>query len=413
MKKFILVILIPFFFCQCQKEVVVVEPQPQMAPVPNIPPTHPLKQFEGIPVYIYPPAGPGVAEGVYLTEYPSNIPVKYLKLRSLFVGNETKYRITQQWYLKAGTGLRSNCFSIESRMRDLSQDEIYSLFSVRERFATMSKSHFISISFDANNNPTKSLFSDTPCYFNISEEVVGSGRNTIRPYAQTDQYFLRYPYYGEDLYFAANDNSQFREFIISPVEDFELSEVRYSLQSGDGALPIPSFVDEIIVSNRTGQQQSMSASFTRKASETSSFSKTKNISLSLAASVKVSVPIINLDASLSVSRTSSNTWTFGNSETQEDSRTYSFSLVVPPYSNYRATISVAMYEATATYTAVYRGVNSGRTVTLTGKWNGIKAGLITYDIYDFSGNHLAKIQGVPNKELNLAKIKDQTIFSFE
>ncbi len=385
---------------------------------------HPLKQFEGIPVYIYVPAGQnGNTEDLYLGFYQLG-GIKLLSANPLQIGENFKYQIMQQWYLKYGG---FDYFSIESRLKELSLSELAGLYGYSSHTfdnIPSASAYFMGISFENHAQPSGQpsplkQWSATPCYFNITETTTGSGRNRISPTpsmlpsGNNNKYFLRNTYNEQWVPFVANDNSQYREFMISPVEEFELSQISYSLRSGDGALPIPSFVDEVVVSNRSGQAQSMSVNFTRKAVETSTFSKAANISMSIKQSASVSVPVIGVGASLDITNTAGATWTFGESEAKEDSRAYNFTLTVPPYSNYRATISVAMYDATATYTAVYRGVNTGRTVALTGKWTGIKASLITYDIYDFSGNHLAKVQGVPNRKLNLAEIKDQAVLSFE
>ena len=49
-----------------------------------------------------------------------------------------------------------------------------------------------------------------------------------------------------------------------------------------------------------------------------------------------------------------------------------------------------MYKASATYVATYKS-DSGKKITLTGKWNGVKAGKISYEIYK-SGALVSKMQ---------------------
>lgn len=174
---------------------------------------------------------------------------------------------------------------------------------------------------------------------------------------------------------------------VTPVEDFSLKEITYSLSSGDGAVPIPSFMDEYIINNRTGTQQSMNATFSSKATTTSNFSENKGLQIQTGISVKVGIPTI-LEATLNTSITTTASWTYGNSESKEDSRSYNFSIIVPAYSQYRATVTVALYNATTSYKAKYRGNTTGKIIEKAGRWNGVLAGLIIYDIYNVNGTRI-------------------------
>lgn len=189
---------------------------------------------------------------------------------------------------------------------------------------------------------------------------------------------------------------------VQPVEQFSLVEINYTLNSGDGATPMPSFMDEFIINNTTDTQQSMNATFGTKASVTSSFNEQRSIQIQVTHSTNVSIPQI-VNSQISTTTTSASTWSYGNSETKEDSRSYNFPVTVPPHSKYRATVTVAQYKASVSYTAKYKGQTTGIIITQQGKWNGILVGKIMYDIYDITGTRLIQIQGTPSNRIDLRK----------
>lgn len=196
--------------------------------------------------------------------------------------------------------------------------------------------------------------------------------------------YLRAWQYGSSHLRFDQTNNELGNWKICPIETFSLESVSYKLEAGDILKTLPSFVDEITVNNFTPIQQSMTANFSRRASESSSFSKTKGLSLNVSLSSGIGVPIL-AEGKLNVSTTTSSSWTYGKTETQEDGRSYSFPLIVPANSTYKARVTVAMYDATATYLATYKGDTTGKKLILIGKWHGIKAGTITYDIFDKTG----------------------------
>ncbi len=178
---------------------------------------------------------------------------------------------------------------------------------------------------------------------------------------------------------------------IMPVEEFDLQNIDYRLEAEDKTTPIPDFIDEIIFSNSTDIQQSMNVTFNSKATVTSNFSESQGVQLQVATNYSVGIPKI-IDGSISISTTTSASWSYGKSESREDSRSYTFPITVPPHSKYRATVTVAQYKASASYTAKYKGKTTGTIVTKMGKWSGIAVGLITYDIYDITGNRILQFK---------------------
>lgn len=180
---------------------------------------------------------------------------------------------------------------------------------------------------------------------------------------------------------------------IKPVEKFKFSSISYTVEPSDGIKPLPSYVDAVTVSNQSDTQQSMTASFSRKASESSSFLRTEGFSIQESVTINVGIPLFNAQGN--ITSTTSESWQFGQSESKEDNRSYNFSLTVPAHRRYEARISVALYNASATYYVTYKGETSGKLITLKGKWHGIQAGKIDYSIIAENGSILKNFSGVP------------------
>lgn len=167
---------------------------------------------------------------------------------------------------------------------------------------------------------------------------------------------------------------------IRPIEEYTLEDITYSLSPDDKIIPMPDFFEEVEVKNNGDILQTMNVQYSQSATESSKFSKTIGLSLTIGASVSVGVPIL-AGGSLNVSQTTSTTWSYEKAESKGDTRTYNFKLDVPARSTYRAKVMVSIYSASATYTAYYRS-KSGRPLVLSGKWTGLKAGTIRYEIYN-------------------------------
>lgn len=213
-------------------------------------------------------------------------------------------------------------------------------------------------------------------------QITPTGNNNkflITTQMQGTKYLYGMKYNSINILFDGNSPGVLGEWDIIPVESFELENISYRLESDDKTEIIPSFIDEIEVFNGGDIAQSMTASFSRTATETSSFSETKGFSLSVGASFKTGIPTL-AEGQLNVTQTTTSSWTYGKSEAMADTRNYTFNLQVPAKTKYKAKLVVAMYKTSATYVATYKS-NSGKIMTLTGKWSGIKAGKITYDIY--------------------------------
>jgi len=205
----------------------------------------------------------------------------------------------------------------------------------------------------------------------------------------------------------SNSGDPFEEYQyrwkISPAELYDIVDIEYHMEPGDIISEKPNFITTTNVVNGTSIEQSMTATFTEKATESSRFSKTEGVTISFTSGTKVGIPNI-IDSSLEMGVTTSESWSFEESESKEDSRTYTFPVRVPPRTTVTAQASVQMYEADVTYVATFKGRTSGREVVMSGKWQGVKASTINYILREATSNRILKsFSGIPNEIVDLTK----------
>ncbi len=394
---------------------------------------HFLDQFDSLKLRVTIHSPKGIAsfdEDLYLTRAGSIPGAEYY-------GNETGFKMlqkrtgdkahTQHWYLVKVPN-SNGLFILKSAFADLSPESGFALLDTKYGHHSPTsfgfRSNNLHIATASNGKkmfyfPTKTFDEQQPyagC-FQVLSDAYNPANKYIRRVEDSKTYYYHADYGVEQVaYFKENDTSIYRTFRITSVEDFFLQSIHYNLGEGSRAIPIPSFIDEIVVNNATPTQQQMTATFSNKVTEQTTFtrgnSQSVNTSLKLSFSVTTNVPWVNVSGGLEQSASAGATWDYSSGETQsqEDSRQYSFTLVVPGNSSYRATISVARYETQASYTATFRAQISGRTMVETGTWNGINAGLITYDIIDNSTNqHVARIYGTPTEPIDIMKAKGKVL----
>lgn len=161
-----------------------------------------------------------------------------------------------------------------------------------------------------------------------------------------------------------------QEFEIRPCDDFEIIGLEYDNPDTGTALKQPDFITTWFYSNNTSVQQSMTTAFSKKASITSNWSKTTGGTVNVNTTFKTGIPII-AEGKITTSLTSTNSATYGKSETMEDTQTYNFPIVVAPKSSITATATVGRYLINLGYTAKLRGKNTGKLITLRGVWKGV------------------------------------------
>ncbi|MPL73272.1 ETX/MTX2 family pore-forming toxin [Macellibacteroides fermentans] len=229
----------------------------------------------------------------------------------------------------------------------------------------------------------------------IDENSANYSISFISQLLPNDQYLCSKNLTDATIYFKDLTIAEGRErWEITPSDTFRLKSISYLMAEEDLIRSLPSYFDEILIVNQTGVQQSMTASFSKRATESSSFSKTKGLTLTTNGSYSVSIPKI-MDINGGVSNTTTETWQFGESESRDDTRSYSFPVVVLPYKTYRARAVVSLFSASVTYVATFVGIRTNKEIKLEGKWNGVSAGSISFEIYDISNNLLKSFNSIP------------------
>jgi len=160
-----------------------------------------------------------------------------------------------------------------------------------------------------------------------------------------------------------------QEFEIHPVEDFDMVSLELYTDNSSFAVKNPDFYTSVDYNNNTDADYSMTVNYSKKAMNTSTFTRRTNISLSISATLSVRVPIF-VDGKISTSSTTTEEWTYGQTEQREDTRTYDFPIKINPRKRIIATIYVDQFEMNLKYKAVYRGKITGKYFTEIGDWDG-------------------------------------------
>ncbi len=190
---------------------------------------------------------------------------------------------------------------------------------------------------------------------------------------------------------------------IQPAENFRLDKLTWSLDAEDVIKALPAFMDQVEIKNNSAAEANMTATFNRKASETSTFTKSVGSQVQVHTTAKVGVPLV-VSAKIDITNTASANWQWGSSETHEDTRTYSFNVKVPPYTSVTAKIMVQLSQLSASYTADFVGEVSGKSLRISGKWEGVEAGNIYYEIVDNKTRSVMKsFSGIPQSTIILNK----------
>lgn len=207
---------------------------------------------------------------------------------------------------------------------------------------------------------------------------------------------------GDITYFNSLYSTGRQEFEIRPADEFELINIEYINDAYATISQRPDFVTQWFYSNNTSVQQSMSTSFSQKATETSKFSQTTGGQISLGGSVsfKVGVPVANVNVTINTNTTLSHSATYGKDESSEDAQTYNFPISIAPRTSVTATATVGRYLINLKYKATMRGIKTGKLLTVNGIWEGISCTDVKVAVVEKSldtGEVLrsAKLSGVP------------------
>jgi hypothetical protein len=155
-------------------------------------------------------------------------------------------------------------------------------------------------------------------------------------------------------------------------EDIDITKITLNGRS-QSVLAQPDYLDRITLTNRTGLDQQMTAHFSRKVTETSSFEHETSVGISISATTKVSIPEVGSE-SLTVTVSAGQKWSYGKIESQEDTRSYDFPIVVKAGTKVDAEVRVAIKKLDIPYIAEGTSPKTGQKVQLPGIWHGLVAG---------------------------------------
>jgi len=208
---------------------------------------------------------------------------------------------------------------------------------------------------------------------------------------------------GTNIRFGTYASKGTQEFVIRPLDDFNMISLELFVDNSSFVVRQPDFVDVLNYYNPSDLVQEMSTSFSRKASYTSSFSRENSVSLSVASTLKVGGALF-VGGSISTTTATSFKWTYGKSESYEDTRTYNFPIKIAPKTKAKVTLSIAQYEMNLKYRAQFQGKTTGKIFTEIGNWKGIDCTEINVDLQVTNADGSAQyytFHGVPTSTVVL------------
>jgi len=198
-----------------------------------------------------------------------------------------------------------------------------------------------------------------------------------------------------------------QEFIIHPIEDFDMVSLKFIADNSSLAVRMPDFIDNWDYNNNTDADQNMSTNFTKKATNSTSFTRKNSISLTIGTILKVGIPLI-ASGQITTNTSSSFEWTYGQSGQTEDTRTYNFPIMINKRTRVFATIYVFLYKMDLKYEAVFKGQTTGKYFTEIGDWQGVNCVDIKVNVQqiDTYGNtQTLTFDGVPTERVVFPNIK--------
>jgi len=190
---------------------------------------------------------------------------------------------------------------------------------------------------------------------------------------------------GTNIRFGTYATKGTQEFIIRPLDDFDMISLQLFTDNSSFVVRRPDFVDILNYNNPSDLVQEISTSFSRKASLTSSFSRKNSVSLSIASTLHVGGAFF-IGGNISTTESTAIEWTYGKTESVEDTRTYNFPIKIAPKTKVQVTLSVTQYEMNLKYRAQFQGKTTGKIFTEIGDWKGIDCTEINVDIQVTNAN---------------------------
>ncbi|MBL9105451.1 MAG: ETX/MTX2 family pore-forming toxin [Myxococcales bacterium] len=172
-----------------------------------------------------------------------------------------------------------------------------------------------------------------------------------------------------------DDNSGRQQWVLIP-EDIELDRVEFNLPATVMTTQ-PDFVDESVVENTESNPLNKTATYTHQATTSSSFEQTHAFTFSASGTKNFGTPVF-ASGSVTVSASTTHTWSYATNQTRQDTRSYSLQIIVPGHWRNKVALSVKMLKLNVPYTAYGTSKLTGQTVAVPGEWTGVTAGQILH-----------------------------------
>lgn len=236
-------------------------------------------------------------------------------------------------------------------------------------------------------------------YFTVPKEYEPGDPGLIFPtdktkiYVQPENASSNQIMVGDNLY-----KGSMTKWQIIPVDEFEIQDITYDLTTGDDLVVTPISVNTHTLSNGTDEPAIRTISIQETVSNESSFSNTEKLTVTIKndASVKVGVGKF-VEGSFSSGMTSAKEWSYtvGGREVKTKTITETVVQEVPARTTITARIFATQYNASLTYVVKLKGISTGKTIYLKGRWDGVIVQDSRIDLYYPSGELLRTIKSEP------------------
>ncbi|MDR0546029.1 MAG: hypothetical protein LBG77_00340 [Dysgonamonadaceae bacterium] len=241
--------------------------------------------------------------------------------------------------------------------------------------------------------------SETDTYVIENEDLIAQGSSGY----WYDVYNLVIGANGQKINFGQYQNKRTQQFEIRPVDTFVLESIEYINDGTAYFEQIPDFEVFVSFSNNTSTKQTFQFSMASKATKTSTFSNTTSLSLNISTDIKCGVPVF-ASGKISTSLGTSSSYTYGQSESQEDTRNYNFPIETEPGTKVDAKLCVSRYNLNVRYIATLVGKNTSKKLKVEGVWSGVDCTDIRITLNEINLN-----SNVVTRKVSLSNVPTETV----
>ncbi|WP_166335475.1 hypothetical protein [Sphingobacterium chungjuense] len=184
-----------------------------------------------------------------------------------------------------------------------------------------------------------------------------------------------------------NPNDPFQQFQFIPNDQFIVERVDMNIEGANIVSSNPIVLSERIVDNFPAESASRTLTFNETLQENYSFNQSSAVSYQFTngASASVSIAsIVSIGGNFSVTRGTTQTLQYGTNVTKTISLSESYTVPVPGQTRSVLTFSAIRHTVRVPYTAILRGLNTGKIITINGFFDDVSYSATTLAINNFS-----------------------------